>query len=141
MVVTDGFVLHCIELLGALGPVRSRRMFGGHGFYVDDHFLALIFNEQLYLKVDDQSRATFEAEGCQPFVYPMKDGSQASLNYMTSPEEAMESPHGMLPWARLALAAALRAAAAKRPARKAAAKKTSAKRAVKAASKTPRTTR
>ena len=36
------FVAHCLELLGSVGSARSRRMFGGHGFYVDDLFIAKI---------------------------------------------------------------------------------------------------
>lgn len=31
------FVAYCAELMAAAGGVRSKRMFGGHGFYVD-HF-------------------------------------------------------------------------------------------------------
>jgi DNA transformation protein len=108
------FVTHCLELLAPLGAARSRRMFGGHGLYVDDLFLALIAFDRLYLKVDDRSRARFEAAGCEPFVY---DGANKSvtMNYFTAPEDAMESPQLMLPWARLALEAALRARAAKKP--------------------------
>ena len=44
-------------------------MFGGHGLYVDDLFVALIAYERLYLKTDAQTRAAFEAAGCEPFVY------------------------------------------------------------------------
>ena len=100
------------ELLQPLGAVRSRRMFGGHGFYVDDLFLALIAGERLYLKVDDTTRAAFESAGCEPFVFDAK-GSPVTMNYWTVPAEAMESPALMQPWARLALAAALRARAAR----------------------------
>ncbi|MDP3821087.1 MAG: TfoX/Sxy family protein [Burkholderiales bacterium] len=110
------FVAHCLELLGSVGPARSRRMFGGHGFYVDDLFIALIAYERLYLKVDASTRAAFEAAGCQPFVYDGA-GKSVTMAYFTAPEEAMESPPLMQPWARLALAAALRARAAKPPAR------------------------
>ncbi|MEP7099931.1 MAG: TfoX/Sxy family protein [Burkholderiales bacterium] len=110
--VHNEFVAHCAELLGAIGNVRSRRMFGGHGFYVDELFVALSFAERLYLKVDAQTRASFEAEGCVPFVYDSA-GEAISLGYFSAPEEAMESPPLMAPWARLALAAALRARAAK----------------------------
>ena len=116
------FVAHCTELLGSAGTVRSRRMFGGHGFYVDDLFVALISAECLYLKVDAQTRPVFEAAGCTRFVYDGA-GKVLSLGYFTAPEEAMESPPLMQPWARLALAAALRARVAKpraaKPARKA----------------------
>lgn len=110
------FVAHCLELLGSVGSARSRRMFGGHGFYVDDLFIALIAYERLYLKADASTRAAFEAAGCQPFVYDGA-GKSVTLGYFSAPEEAMESPPLMQPWARLALAAALRARAAKPPAR------------------------
>ena len=128
--VRNDLLDHCLELLAPLGAVRSRRMFGGHGIYVDDIFIALIAFERLYLKVDAQTRPRFEAAGCELFTYE-REGQPASLNYLTAPDEAMESPHAMRPWARLALEAALRARAAKpaapRPARKAKPRKTSAK--------------
>jgi DNA transformation protein len=109
------FVAHCTELLGSSGSVRSRRMFGGHGFYVDELFVALIAYERLYLKADAQTRAAFEAAGCAPFVYDGA-GKSVTVGYFSAPEEAMESPLLMHPWARRALAAALRARAAKAPA-------------------------
>jgi DNA transformation protein len=106
------FVDHCQELLAPLGSVRSRRMFGGHGLYVDEIFIALIAAERLYLKVDATTRPRFEAEGCEAFVYDLK-GRAHSLGYFSAPQEAMDAPALMLPWARLAMAAALRARAAK----------------------------
>jgi len=108
----DEFVAHCAELLGNIGSVRTRRMFSGHGFYVDDVFLALIIADRLYLKVDDQTRARFVAEGCEPFVYDAK-GRRVSVGYYTAPEGAIDSPVQMQPWAHLAFGAALRARAAK----------------------------
>jgi DNA transformation protein len=106
------FAAYCVELLGALGSARSRRMFGGHGLYVDDLFVALVIGAQLYLKVDAETRPRFEAAGCRPFVYG-KAEQVVALSYWSAPEEATESPAAMLPWARLAQAAALRALAAK----------------------------
>jgi DNA transformation protein len=108
----DEFTRHCIELLSPLGSVRRLRMFGGQGLYVDELFVAIIAGEQLYLKTDAQTRPQFEAAGCEPFRY-QKQGESTSLGYFRPPEEAMESPALMQPWARLALQAALRARAAK----------------------------
>lgn len=111
------FVAHCIELLGSMGPVRSRRMFGGHGLYVDDLFVGLILNDLLYLKSDAINRSRYLEAGCEPFRYTRTrpDGStqEAGLSFFQPPEEAMDSPAMMLPWARLAMEAALRAANAK----------------------------
>ena len=105
------FVRHCLELLSPLGSVRSRAMFGGHGLYVDDLFVALIAFDRLYLKVDAQSRATFGAASGRPFSYEAH-GRRMTMGYCSVPDEAMDSPASMQPWARLALAAALRARAA-----------------------------
>jgi DNA transformation protein len=80
--------------------------------------VALVFRDVLYLKVDEPNRAAFESAQCQPFVYETKNGETGSLNYFTVPEEAMESPHEMIPWARRALAAAVSARARAAPKRK-----------------------
>ena len=113
----DEFSQYCCELLSAVGRVRSRAMFGGRGIYVDDLFVALIAKEQLYLKVDALTQAQFEAAGCLPFRY-RKDEQWLAMGYFSAPEEAMESAALMQPWARLAVAAALRARL-KKPAKKA----------------------
>lgn len=99
-------------------------MFGGRGFYVDGLFMALIADGQFYLKADDTTRERFIAAGCQPFAFQTKDGERVVMGYYQPPEEALESPPLMLPWARLAFEAALRAANAK--AQKPAVKKRSA---------------
>ena len=106
MAAKDAFAQYCAELLSGLGPVRVRPMFGGHGIYVDDLFLAIVVGEVLYLKVDAQTMGRFEAAGCAPFVYTAKGRGRVSLNYRAAPAEAMESPALMRPWARLAMDAA-----------------------------------
>jgi len=122
MPASPELVAHCLELFAPLGAVRSRRMFGGQGFYVDDLFIALIAYDRLFLKADAMTRPLFEAAGCEPFIYD-SSGKHVSLGYFSAPEDAMDSPVLMEPWARHALSAALRARAAKpraaAPARKA----------------------
>jgi len=98
---------HCLELLAAVGHPQARRMFGGQGFYVDGLFIALIASDRLYLKTSDETRGRFEAAGCQPFAFAKKDGETVVTSYWSAPEEAMDSPQAMAPWARLALGAAL----------------------------------
>ena len=117
----SGFVSHCLELLSPLGRSTSRRMFGGHGLYIDGLCMALIIRDVLYLKVDDAHRAAFEGAGCQPFTYAGKNDEVHVMSYYTAPEEAMESPAEMTPWSRRALAAAVAARAKAPPAKKKAA--------------------
>ncbi|WP_313953369.1 TfoX/Sxy family protein [Accumulibacter sp.] len=101
-------VRYALELFAPLGTLRVKAMFGGWGFYCDDLFFAIVASDVLYLKADAQSAAMFEAVGGEPFRVERKDGRSDTMNYWTVPEEAMESPQEMLPWARAALAAAVR---------------------------------
>ncbi|HEV8688821.1 MAG TPA: TfoX/Sxy family protein [Ideonella sp.] len=114
---TDETVRWCCELLAPLGSVRAKRMFGGHGLYVDEVFVAIIVGDDLFLKTDEASRPAFEAAGCHPFEFQTADGKKVAMSYWSAPAEAMDSPAQMLPWARQALASALRARASKPPAR------------------------
>jgi len=111
MLARDALVDHCLELLSSVGTPSAQRMFGGYGLRVDGLFIALVAFERLYLKADAQSREQFAAAGCEPFVYAGK-GKPVTLSYWTVPPQALDSPDQMRPWARLALDAALRAAAA-----------------------------
>jgi DNA transformation protein len=111
--MSNEYLSWCLELLAPAGTVRARRMFGGHGLYVDDLFIALIAGEQLYLKVDADTRDAFVAAGCVPFEYTTPQGARGVMSYFSTPAEAMESPALMQPWVRLAMASALRASASK----------------------------
>lgn len=107
--MSAALVDHCRELLAPLGAVRVRRMFGGHGFYVDELFVALIAFDRLFLKVDAQTRPAFEAAGSVAFVYEGRGRAFTVGSWWSAPADAMESPAEMLHWGRLALGAALRA--------------------------------
>ena len=137
------FATYCCELLGSLGPCLLRRMFGGFGISTGGLTVAIMTDlgqgEKLWLKADDETRAQFEAAGCQRFGY-LREGVSRSMNYYSAPEEAMDSPQQMAPWARLAWQAALKASlkAASQAASKAASKahsKATSKAAVKVAGK------
>jgi len=111
---TDPFVEHARELLSSLGPVTARRMFGGWGLSVDGMNVGLIAWDTLFLKTNADTEPVWRAAGAAPFVYEAR-GRRMQLHYHTPPDEALESPALMLPWARLALQAAV---AARRPARR-----------------------
>jgi DNA transformation protein and related proteins len=107
MSVDAGFIAHLQELLEPLGQISMRRMFGGHGVYCNDVFFAIVIDDQLYVKVDPESRADFIAAGCSAFVYTGKN-HPVEMSYWSVPGEALDSADGMRPWAQRGLAAALR---------------------------------
>lgn len=132
MATSPDFLRHVSELIAPAGHVLPRRMFGGHGVYLDGLFMAIIADDELNLKADDLTRAAFDAEDCAPFVYT-KNGKDIAMRYRRAPDAAMDATHLMLPLARRALEAALRthatkAAFEKRPAKAASKKKTAAKK-------------
>ncbi len=110
--MSDDFVDYVTELFGPFGTVAVRRMFGGHGVYLDGLMFAIVSEDTLYLKADEMNSVEFEQAGCEIFSYARK-GKRATLNFFRAPEDAVESPELMLPWARTAYAAALRANAKK----------------------------
>ncbi len=107
------YAAHVVDLLQAVGPVYSKRMFGGFGVFLDGLMFGLIADNELYLKVDDQNRERFEMLGLQAFTYH-KQGKPMQLGYYQAPEEAMESMDLMTEWGAQAFECALRAAAGKR---------------------------
>ena len=113
--MSDDFVDYVMELFGPFGTVRTRRMFGAYGVYLDGLMFAIVSEDTLYLKADAMNYAEFEHAGCEIFSYARK-GKRVTLGFFSAPGDAMESPELMLPWARTAYAAALRANAKKQAA-------------------------
>src|SRR6478609_1655271 len=100
------------EMFSAFGPVVVKSMFGGAGIYADGIFFALVDDGVIYLKADDETRPRFEDEGCKQFVYQGKT-REVAMSYWRMPERLYDDPEELAQWARLALAAAHRAAALK----------------------------
>ena len=114
MAFSKEYAEHILDLLEPLGTISIKRMFGGGGVYWGASMFALIADEVLYLKVDDETKAAFLDAGCEPFTYE-KSGKPVALSYLTVPDDAAEDIDALRPWAHMALAAANRAQAKKKP--------------------------
>lgn len=114
------FAEYCCELLSSVGPCAPRRMFGGWGISTRGLTIAIIADlgggQTLYLKANENTRPLFEQAGCERFTYDAK-GAPRSMDYYSAPQDALESPQLMAPWARQALDCALKAQSAKAPRR------------------------
>jgi DNA transformation protein and related proteins len=102
----DEFVEFVLEQMASAGPVRARRMFGGYGLYLAEHFVAIILNEKLFLKANDSTQAEFEARGLEPLVFRMKS-RQIAAQYFEAPPEVFDDPEEMTRWLHLARIAAV----------------------------------
>lgn len=111
--MSDDFLDWLHELFADFGPIRTRPMFGGLSVYAvaaadgEDIIVGMVIDDALYLKVDADTEVRFGAAGCAPFMYRAK-GREMPMSYWSAPPGAMDSAQAMLPWARLALDAALR---------------------------------
>ena len=102
------FVNHLLELLEPLDRVTSKRMFGGYGIFREGIMFGLVADGALYLKTDDQNRPEFERLDLPPFRFASKAGRVTEMSYSLCPDDALDSPASMAPWARSALEAAKR---------------------------------
>jgi len=109
----NGFASYIVELMQSIGPVISKKMFGGYGFFLDGLMFALMADNTLYLKADIETAKEFKALGLEQFTYSRK-GKEFAMSYYRSPDEILEASDEMYSWANKAYGAALRAAAKKR---------------------------
>lgn len=113
MVASAGFAEFLREQLAPLGRITTRRMFGKTGLFCRGLMLGIVSDDTLYLRVDDHNRAMFkEAEAAPPLRY-LKKGVTIDLAYWRLPDRLLDEPDEFLTWARAALAAARRVAAAR----------------------------
>lgn len=96
------------EVFRKFGTIHARKMFGGYGIYHQELMFALVSDDELYLKVDKQSKPRFEAAGLTPFTYE-KNGKPYSMSYYQAPEEIFDDPLMAQDWANEAFDAAMRA--------------------------------
>src|SRR5271169_528536 len=120
-----------IDLFADFGPVTIRRMFSGFGISADGINFALALRGGLYLRADEQSIPHFEAEGSKPFQYQQRSTAKiVTVNsYWELPARLFDDSEELTDWARMALAAAQRAALRKRPKARKGTKKAAVRRA------------
>lgn len=91
--------LEIAERITGLGPITVRRFFNGAGLVADDVQFAFVINGSLYLKVDDEFRAAFEAMGAKPFVYEGKRKPVTISSYYETPEDVIYDEDELRCWA------------------------------------------
>jgi DNA transformation protein and related proteins len=111
MVASEAFAEFLREQLAPVGSITMRRMFGKTGVFCDGVMLGMVKENTLYVRVDDQNRATLkEAESLPPLNYEKK-GCTIDLSFWRVPERLIDEPQELVVWARAALEAAQRVAA------------------------------
>jgi DNA transformation protein len=113
MPLSPQFEAYVLEQLGRVARITPKRMFGGVGVYAQDAHFAILQNDIVYLRVDDNNRADFEAAGMQP-LRPYA-GKPTLMPYFELPAEVLEDEDQLRRWVAAAIRAAVRAQTAKNP--------------------------
>jgi DNA transformation protein and related proteins len=116
MSVTAGFLAFVLEQLDPIGPIVTKRMFGGVGVYAGDLFFALVSGDVLYLKGDDDTRGRREAAGSHPFQPPPgRPRGRGKMQYYSVPAAILEDDDKLIAWAKEAVSIARAQKAPPRP--------------------------
>ena len=91
------------RLLELVDGSTARRMFGGTGIYADGAMFAIAYDDALYLKVDDDSRAEFEELGSRPF---RPNERQTLTSFYELPAQVASDDAELVAWAHRAVEAA-----------------------------------
>lgn len=107
MAKQNEYVTYILEKLEPHGPIRARAMFGGFGIYYADVMFALIADNELYFRVDEETEKAFLRYESKRFIY---DGMKkpVSLPYQTLPEEILENSQELPQWIETAYQTALK---------------------------------
>lgn len=116
------------DLFAPFGVITIRKMFGGAGVYCDGAIFAITGDEGVWLKVDDVTRAEFEAAGLEPFKVEFDNGKSGTMSYYNAPEDIYDDNDELTRWTELALGASRRA---KKPPKKKTKNKATKKKAAK----------
>ena len=95
-------LIEVLNRLAFLGEVHDRRMFGGHGLYLNGDFFGLIDGQerQLYLRTDATMAA--EREAVESWLFAPMEG-KGTMNYAATPPAVLEDPVRLSAWCARAL--------------------------------------
>jgi DNA transformation protein len=104
MPISPEFTSRVIAQLTAARPVRTRKMFGGLGIYLDEAFFGICDDDKTFFKVDDSNIAEYESRGMGPWIM----GGQINDKYREVPDSIMKDPVELGDWIDASAQVALR---------------------------------
>ena len=93
------------ERLQSIDGIRSKNMFGGVGYFMNDLMFGGIMHGAFRLKADDLNRPDYEAKGMGPWIVP---GKNMKMPYYEVPQEIIENDVQLKDWVLKAVEAAER---------------------------------
>jgi DNA transformation protein len=104
MTVTSHFLLNAVESMSHVTPVSYRRIFNGYGIYHQGVQFAIVTNDRLYFRADDQSRSIYLAKHMTAFLPATITAGES--NFFQLPDDVLDNPAELIFWMRIAVEAA-----------------------------------
>jgi DNA transformation protein and related proteins len=95
------FLNYILECLEEMDGISWGRMFGGYVVRRYNLPIGLVFDDELYFKVNDRNLADYQSLGSQPFSYEKK-GKTISISNWRVPAEVLEDVNAFICWAHKA---------------------------------------
>ena len=87
----NGFIEYIVhDLFVYTSDVSARAMFGGYGVYRSGVMFALVAEGELYFKINEEQKQTYQEIGSVPFMYE-KEGKSFEMSYWKIGEEIQEN--------------------------------------------------
>ena len=104
MSLSDDEIAHALELFEGVGPLTTRKMFGGLGIYRDGVIFAVVMSDgTIRLKGQGDMIARFEDLGMERWTYQRAGKAPTSMPYWALPDSALDDPDEASALARAAL--------------------------------------
>lgn len=103
MSVSNHYLNQTLHLLSQVVPVGYRRIFTGAGVYHQSKLFAVIADNNLYFRVNEQSVAPY-LDRSMPVLKP-RTAQRAQSHFYQLPEDVLHSPTQLLYWMQAALEA------------------------------------
>jgi DNA transformation protein len=96
----ESFKDFVLDQLQELEDVEARRMFGGHGLYLDETFFGIINKGRLYFKTNETTVCEYRKRKMKPF---RPNPKQTLKSYYEVPVEVIEDDDQLCQWAEKAI--------------------------------------
>ncbi len=106
MAVSDEQIAHALDVFGGVGPLTTRKMFGGLGLYSEGRIFAVLMSDgTLRLKGAGPMVKVLDSEGWERWTYT-REGSDkvTAMPYWRLPDALLDDPETAADWAHRALA-------------------------------------
>jgi DNA transformation protein and related proteins len=99
------FAEELLGLMGTVGQVTTKKMFGALAFYQGPSiFACLMSDHKFYLRAQGELAEELRSLGEHVFDYQGKSGKSVAMPYWTAPQDCLEDPDVMVAWCKKAIA-------------------------------------